>query len=133
MGGSVSDFSEQGTAPQNILYTVTDFELGNEIYFTVTVDITDKYEKDGEEYYKQTFYINGQKLYEGGYNKKQWDSLINNINSLKYFCIGRSSMSYDGEWHYSKANTYTIRLYNRALTKDEVENNYNTSKAYHES
>ena len=42
-------------------------------------------------------------------------------------------MSQEGWWHYSKMNAYTLRLYNRALTSDEVTNNYNKSIAYHES
>ncbi len=79
-------------------------------------------------------YLNGEKLYEGGYNKKQWEYFINNrLDSLKYFCIGRCSMSHEGYWHYSKMNAYTLRLYNKALSESQVKDNYKKSVTYHEN
>lgn len=128
----ISDFSEPDY-PWNILYPV-DYKYGDEIYYTVTVDTTTSYEKNGKEYYKQKVYLDGKELYEGDFNKKQWEDFVNkDLKNLNYFCIGRSSMSQEGWWHYSKMNAYTLRLYNRALTSDEVTNNYNKSIAYHES
>ena len=131
---SVSDFSStKDVDPWNIDYPI-DYNYGDEIYYTITLDTTSSYKKDGEEYYKQIVYLDGKILYEGGYNKKSWDNFINNdLNNLNYFCIGRSSMSTDGWWHYSKMNAYTLRLYNHALTSDEVEDNHQKSVAYHES
>lgn len=41
-------------------------------------------------------------------------------------------MSNDGMWHYSKLNTYTLRLYNRALSEEEIKENNNLSVKYHE-
>lgn len=38
-----------------------------------------------------------------------------------------------GWWFYSKMNAYTLRLYNRALNSDEVKDNYQKSKDYHEN
>ena len=90
--------------------------------------------KNGKKYYKQKVYLDGKELYEGDFNKKQWEDFTNkDLKNLNFFCIGRSSMSQEGWWHYSKMNAYTLRLYNRALTSDEVTNNYNKSIAYHES
>ena len=42
-------------------------------------------------------------------------------------------MSYDDWQHYSKMNAYTLRLYNHALTSNEVMDNQQKPKAYHES
>ena len=130
--GNISDFSQEG-APWNINYPIN-YNLGNEIYYTITLDTTNIYKENGGEYYKQTIYLNGEKFLEGRYNKKQWDNFINNeLANLNTFCIGRSSMAYDGWWHYSKMNAYTLRLYNHALSSDEVKENYQKSVAYHEN
>ena len=100
----------------------------------MTLDTSNSYKKDEKEYYKQTLYINGKKFLEGGYNKNNWEYFINNnLKNLNYFCIGRSSLGEDGWWHYSDMNTYTLRLYNKALSSEEVEYNYQKSTAYHES
>ncbi len=129
----MSDFSLTDNAPWNIIYPIN-YNMGEEIYYTVTLDTTNSYEKDGEEYYKQTVYMDGEVLYEGGYNKKTWDYFINNnLMTLNTFCIGRSSLRNEGWRHYSKMNAYTLRLYNHALSSDEVMDNFQKSKAYHES
>ncbi len=131
--GGQSDFSAKDSA-WNIDYVLKDYTPGQEVYFTVTLDTTSSFVRDNEEYYKQTFYRDGEILYEGGYNKKQWDDFVNNrLQSLQYFCIGRSSMTNEGWWHYSRMNAYTLRLYNQALSKEQVQENYEKSKLYHES
>ena len=131
----MSDFSSASFGNDdvwNIIYPVN-YAHGSEIYFTITLDTTSSYEKDGEEYYKQIVYLNGEKFLEGGYNKKQWDDFIKRyLNSLNNFCIGRCSMNTAGWWNYSKMNAYTLRLYNHALNSDEVADNYAKSVAYHE-
>lgn len=133
-GDIISDFSSiSDGSTWNMEYKL-DYNYGEKIYFTITLDTTNSYEKDGEEYYKQVLYLNGEKFLEGGYNKKQWDAFISkDLENLSYFCIGRSSMNSEGWWHYSKMNAYTLRLYNHALSSDEVADNYQKSVAYHES
>ena len=134
LSGVISDYMQSKTTTWNIVYPIEDFEYGNEIYYTITLDTTTSYEKDGEEFYNAILYLNGEKKYEGGYNKKQWDDFVNNkIDELKYFCVGRCSMNAEGQWHYSKMNAYTLRLYNKALTEEQVKDNYDKSVAYHES
>ena len=129
----VSDFSSTSNDPWNIKYII-EYNMREDIYCTITVDTSSSYKKEGEEYYRQILYLNGEKFLEGGYNKKAWDSFINNdLDSLNYFGIGRSSMHNDGWWHYSKMNAYTLRLYNHALSEEEVKDNYTKSVAYHES
>ena len=40
-------------------------------------------------------------------------------------------MDNNGCWHYSKMNAYSIKLYNRGLSAEEVKDNYNKAVAYH--
>lgn len=125
------DFS-QSDAPWNIMYNMGESVYGKEIYYTITLDTSKSFERDGETYYYQTLYVNGEKMYEGGYNKKGWDYFINNnLDDLTHFYIGKSTMSAVNSWHYMKMNAYTLRLYNRALTAEEVKGNYDISVAYH--
>ena len=89
---SISDFSDD-VSPWLILYPIN-YKAGDDIYFTVTLDTSNSYEKNGEKYYKQTLYINGEKSLEGDYNVKQWNKFINEyLKDLNTFCIGRSSLN----------------------------------------
>lgn len=109
----------------NIMYPEDErLQENKEVYFSISVDCS-------QEQYKQTLYINGNKTYEGDLNNKYWEKFVNSeLNALKYFCIGRSSMLVDGSWHYSKMNVYSIKLYNRGLNEQEVQKNYDQSIAY---
>ena len=120
-----SDYSQNGY-PWNIWYPESnEIQNGKEVHFTISIDCS-------QENFKHTVYANGNKLYEGNLNKDYWNHFINNtLSSLKYFCIGRSSMSQAGAWHYSKMNAYSIKLYNRGLNGQEVKENYNKAVAYH--
>lgn len=40
-------------------------------------------------------------------------------------------MNKNGYWHYSKMNAYSIKMYNRGLSEQEVKENYNKAVAYH--
>ena len=129
-----SDYSSPGSF-WNIKYPETDkVQSGKETYFTITLDCSNSYTENGIEYYKQILYVDGNPLYEGGFNKEVWQNFIDNeLDNVNYFCVGRSSMSKNGWWHYSKMNTYTLRLYSKALNTEEVLDNYNKSVAYRNS
>lgn len=147
-----SDFSIASDNLHNIVYDMNLNKLKQGTYITITLDTSnsnkisgkkykettseEKYKETTEikegEYYNQTIYLNGEVLYTGDYNKKQWDNFCTNeLPKLKYFCIGRSSMNGDGLWHYSKMNAYCLRLYSRALSEEEVSKNYEKSVEYH--
>ncbi len=129
-----SDFSENYHSVWNIYYVVDLNKLKEGCYITITVDTSNAYTVEGKdgEYYKQTVYLDGEKLYSGDYNKKQWDNFVkNDLPTLKYFCIGRSTMTEAGAWNYSKMNAYCLRLYSRALSEEEVMKNYEKSVEYH--
>ena len=132
-GKFLSDYMEADNIQWNIHYKNV-YEPGKKHFYTITLNTNESYKVGEEEYYKQIMYMDGNKLYEGNYNKKSWDKFVNeNINDLKYFCIGRSSMQTEGAWHYSKMNAYTLKLYNRGLSEEEIKNNYNKSVAYHDA
>lgn len=120
-----SDYSRDGMV-WNIEYPRTELIQANkELHFSISVDTS-------QDEYKHTLYVNGKKLYDGRLNNKYWEKFVNNeINDLKYFCIGRSSMSNAGWWHYSKMKAYSVKLYNRGLNEQEVQDNYNKAVAYH--
>ncbi len=146
-GGSrtgTSDFSNQASH-WNICYNIDLSKLKKGAYITITLDTSKSYtvnegnyegyfsnvQKHGE-YYKQTVYMDGEKLYEGDYNKEQWSSFCKqDLQNLKYFCLGRSSFDQHGWWHYSKMNAYCLRLYSRGLSEEEVMKNYEKSVEYH--
>lgn len=120
-----SDYSEKDY-PWNIVYPENEkIQNNNEIYFTISVDCS-------RDVYMHTLYINGHKMYSGILSKRYWNNFAKyDLNNLKYFCIGRSSMTGEGWWHYSKMNAYSIKLYNRGLSAEEVKDNYNKAVAYH--
>lgn len=120
-----SDYSEKNS-PWNIVYPENEkIQNNNEIYFTISVDCS-------KDVYMHTLYINGHKMYSGILSKMYWNNFVKyDLNNLKYFCIGRSSMVDEGWWHYSKMNAYSIKLYNRGLSAEEVKDNYNKAVAYH--
>ena len=120
-----SDYSEPGY-PWNIIYPKSDeIQNNKKIHFVISIDCT-------QETYKHVLYVNGNKLYDGVFNKECWSSFVDKyLNNLKIFCIGRSSMNKEGQWHYSKMNAYSIKLYNRGLNEQEVKENYNKAVAYH--
>ncbi len=120
-----SDYSHP-KAPWNIIYPETEkIQSNKEVYFTITLNCT-------QNNYIHTLYANGEKLYEGNFNNIYWNNFVkDDLQKLKYFCIGRSSMDNNGCWHYSKMNAYSIKLYNRGLSAEEVKDNYNKAVAYH--
>ena len=80
---------------------------------------------------KLIFYLNG-KLY--GYTYNGNDSYEKGLerwnNDENLFFIGVSPFDADGNLFYLKGKVYATRLYEKALTEDEVLENYNATIAY---
>ena len=134
-----SPYSNNST-PWNVLYPV-EIDDGSIHYWMWSIDCSKVYNSattpelkgyDGN-FYSSKIFLDGEVLYDTYYSKEQYDTIESNkdILDLKYFTIGRCSMSSEGWWHYSKMNTYCMRLYNRGLSEEEIMNNYNTTKAYY--
>ena len=131
-GNYFSDYiDEKGGMGWNVMYKDV-YEKGKRAYYAVTLDCSNDYSKTENEYYKASFYKNGEKQYEGRYNKKSWNDFVSNeLNGLKFFCIGRSSMQGDGWWCYSKMKANAIRLYSRGLSEQEIKKNYDSTILYY--
>ncbi len=143
-GNFRSDLSADGdTAQWNQYYYIEDAKKpsgekiiesenlydGNIHYMALSVDTSKIYETvDGKDYYKHTIYLDGIKAIDAKYNVKSWEYFIENYPDLSYFEVGRAHMSNTSNQCYSKLEAYTLRLYNRALTDEEVEMSYNNSK-----
>ena len=128
---NASDYSENGS-PWNINYEFEKSLYNRELYFTITLDVANSYEKDGITYYPQCVYVNGVKMFEGGYNKEEWNNFVNNyLARLTHFYIGKSTMVRANQWYYTEMEAYALRLYNRALSSEEVIKNYSKTVAYH--
>lgn len=124
---SQSELSEASDSAWNQQFTFSNSLYDNKPhYLAVTLDTTKEFKESG--YYKHTIYLDGKKLIDAKYNKESWDNFITLLNDLSYFCVARTSWIYNGYWHYSKMDAYTLRLYNRALTDTEVETSYSNSK-----
>ncbi len=104
----------------------------SEVYVTFTLDCSRIYKTDNDgEHYLASLYINGEKRFDGRYNKKLWDSFVKDkLPNLSKIDIGRNSAGVFGYWQYSKMNLYSNRLYARALSEEEVKLNYDKTKAY---
>ena len=126
-------FSDYGynNACWNIIYKNI-YEKGKMAYYAITLDCSSNYSESEKEYYRAICYKNGEKIYDGRYNKKSWDTFIkDDLEKLKYFCIGRSSMAGDGWWCYSKMKANAIRLYSRGLSEQEIKKNYDSTILYY--
>lgn len=135
-GNAYNNYRESKTSPHNIVY---DKVLGKEddvVCFSITLNSKDLYLSNDKEneFCRQRLYVDGKKTsYDGGFNKLNWDIFVNdNLPDLSYFCIGRSSFAKEGAWLYGKMNAYSIKLYNRALTEEEILESYNKDVAYHQ-
>ena len=132
VGNYFSDYIDgHGGVGWNVMYNDV-YEKGKRAYYAITLDCLHDYSETENEYYKAIFYKNGEKIYEGRYNKNSWSEFANmELKDLKYFCVGRSSMKGDGWWCYSKMNANAIRLYNRGLSEHEIKENYNCTTLYY--
>ena len=75
-------------------------------------------------------YQNGILLKEAKLNSLYWENFKNNdIPKIEYFRIGRTR--WNGITGYYNGLIYSIRIYNKALTSDEVLENYNKTVLYH--
>ena len=141
-GNFVSDLSASTTAPWNQIYYIKDAKKDNgekiieseSMYdknihhLVLSIDASKIYETvDDVDYYKHTIYLDGIKAIDAKYNVNSWNSFLGDSQYLNYFEIGRAHMSEIYYQCYSKMEAYTLRLYNRALTDEEVEKSYQNS------
>ena len=134
--------SRDSGTPWNQTSAKGSVKYNEDIYLVIIIDPNNKSQKSGEIFdgtefsskdcIKQDIYLNDDKLIDGWLNKDLWDtSLVENLDTLNKFCLGRCSMSRSGEWCYSHMSAYSLRFYNRALTDDEINANREKTIEYH--
>ena len=77
-----------------------------------TYHIGATYEKNLQKIYFNSNYENEKKVEPKGYGGTMNETWIGNYNNAAF----------------TKANVYAIRMYNRALTEEELQHNYNIDK-----
>ena len=82
---------------------------------------------------KETIYMDGVKGASSGIGEEYWQSFLSSLreNEPNKIWIGRGRMDTTYQLHYTEMNCYTMRIYSRALSDDEIKENYKMSVAYH--
>lgn len=111
--------------------TVASLEREGDFYVSVTFNPKIEKQLNNETVFEIKLYVNGKYIGNGWYYKRYWDNLKNRIDSLNKICIGRTSMNGAGSWIYPNMKVYAMRLYSRALTDEELNENYEKSVEYH--
>lgn len=127
-GKNKSGFLANSTDLWNQYFRFRDYyknlKVGDDISFSIVIDPENGIEK---------IFVDGEKRAEGFLNQTWWENYLEVYTSTyNKICFGRSSMSYDGFWHYIHSDVYSLRFYNRPLTDNEVRLNYNTVVSYHQ-
>lgn len=123
----------------NYSFDLSGVSLGDDIYFALVVDPTDVFissneEKDFKNLCMRTrFYLNDNDCKQSELNVELWNFLFSeNINDLKCFMLGRCALGTAGFWHYLKGECYSLRFYNTALTEEQIRENEEKTKDYHD-
>lgn len=115
-----SDIWESELSPQN-LTTMTEVDLNTDNMFTIT------YNHKNLTY---SVYRNGKLLKKTILANEYWENFIENeIPSIKYFRIGTTT--WNGITGFYNGLVYSARIYNKALSDEEVLENYNKTVSYH--
>lgn len=103
-----------------------------DVYLTFTFDVTDEVEIGGISYVKAKVYEDGNEILDAKYCKGAWTDFLKSYRWTEgeEFEIGRVMAGNDGNWVYSNMDCYALRLYNRALNKNEVEESCRATKDY---
>ena len=81
----------------------------------------------------QKIYIDGILVAEGWLEECYWNNFISMTKNLNYIELGRVTMASLSNWCYLNGNCYATRIYNRALSSEEILLNYNKTKLYRET
>ena len=106
--------------------------LNKDIYITITID--NKEQEENNEHITQSVYIyeNGKRTeYIGWYRKDMYEKFIEAVNKLNYLELGRCTCAHPSNWCYFKGLCYSTRIYNKALSSDEVQANYDATTKFH--
>ena len=92
-------------------------------YYSIVYNASDNYE---------SLYIDGVEKDSVKIDRLYWDCFLNRINKIpRVLCIGRGAMNAEVNWFYSNCECYSIKVYKRALSSQEILENYDASIDYH--
>lgn len=116
-----SNIWENAEAQQNLVVK-SNFSFNTEKMYTCTF-------KHSTNMY--SVYENGNLIKEEALDNSYWENFKNNeIPSIEYFQIGK--VRWNSITSYLDGEVYSIRIYNKCLTSEQVKDNYLTTKTYHE-
>ncbi len=125
-------------APWNQIPEVCDIK-NKEIYISIIINPKERYSSNENNDITQSVFVNiieGDKItstFKSAWlSKDYFDSLVGLGKKLKYLQMGRMTTADMGRWRYLKGLCFTTRIYNKALTEDEVKANFETTKTYHD-
>ena len=101
------------------------FDLDKDVYLTMVLDGINEIEY---------LCMNGEKCRSVNIDDSYWTGFVKGFdsNSINSILLGAGGMHSKDWWHLTKMDCYAIRLYSRALTEEEVLENYNMTISYHE-
>ena len=102
--------------------------LNKNIYFTVTI------KNEGDNRIAQSIYLyidENKQEYNGWLNHEYYNKFIDVAKKINYIELGRCTNTNPENWCYLQGICYSLRIYNKTLSKDEVQANYDISTAFH--
>ncbi len=134
-GNEIKDVEEYGGWAVNGEYPWNQSrDLGVEVNsgdLYLTVSINPSSNNDEDDLPTQTVYVNGKKIDSSFLGKQYYEKFVTGLDSLNYLDIGRCSQDLPGHWFYQKGLCYCLRLYNKGLSDEEVQANYDTTTEFH--
>ena len=83
-------------------------------------------------------YVDSEKT-ESSISTKFWQNYLNYLEEAEEnntlpdtYVLGKGNMGDPQHFHYANMECYSLRLYNRPLTDDEVKESYKKTLSYHE-
>lgn len=112
---------ENSNAQHNLVIRQKIIELNADTMFTVTYNNSNQ---------KYSVYMNGTLLKDAILDQSYWDNFKNNeVPKIEHFNIGTST--WNDITGFFNGKVYSIRIYNKALDANQVQENYNKAVAYH--
>ncbi len=127
--GQYGDSNPLGSWNQHV--SIGDIK-SKQIYLFITIDNS---KVDNDKINQSIYiYLDGTlKEYSGWLLKEYYDYFVEQVKGLHYFELGRCSYGTISNWGYLKGLCYSTRIYNKGLSKEEVQDNYRVTKLFHDN
>lgn len=110
--------------PHNQIFVIKDF-MNIDRYLTIT------FEPENSGRIAEAIYLDGQLLDSTSISSDYYSNFLDLVKNIKFIEFGRGTVTLPSNWCYLKGLCYAARLYNKGLTKEEVQSNYETTTKYH--